>query len=163
MSVAVAAQILARIKEIVSDHSFQADQSIVRIGARGTLATCWSIRPMTQRIGELDGIRGIAILLVIGCHYEVLARQLWSIPQFGWLGVEIFFVLSGYLITSVLLGLKGTERAFETSLFPPLPENFTSLLLVLASHLWGLPMGAGLYYYFRRRCCEESFVPAVLW
>ena len=66
-----------------------------------------------SRILELDGVRGIAILLVIGCHYEVFSRQLWTLPRFGWIGVDIFFVLSGFLITSVLLKLKGEKTAFR--------------------------------------------------
>jgi peptidoglycan/LPS O-acetylase OafA/YrhL len=68
----------------------------------------------SRRIPELDGIRGIAILLVIGCHYEVFARQLWGLPKFGWIGVDIFFVLSGFLITSVLLNLRGRADSFST-------------------------------------------------
>jgi peptidoglycan/LPS O-acetylase OafA/YrhL len=67
-----------------------------------------------RRIPELDGIRGIAIILVIGCHYEVFARQFWGLPKFGWLGVDIFFVLSGFLITSVLLNLRGRADSFST-------------------------------------------------
>jgi peptidoglycan/LPS O-acetylase OafA/YrhL len=58
-------------------------------------------------------MRGIAILLVIGCHYEVFARQLWGLPKFGWVGVDIFFVLSGFLITSVLLNLRGRDHSFR--------------------------------------------------
>src|SRR5208282_5147788 len=68
----------------------------------------------SKRIPELDGLRAIAILLVIGCHYEVFARQLWGLPKFGWVGVDIFFVLSGFLITSVLLNLRGQEKPFKT-------------------------------------------------
>jgi peptidoglycan/LPS O-acetylase OafA/YrhL len=67
-----------------------------------------------RRIPELDGIRGIAILLVIGCHYEVFARTFWNLPKFGWIGVDIFFVLSGFLITSVLLNLRGRADCFRT-------------------------------------------------
>jgi len=52
--------------------------------------------------------------LVIGCHYEVFARQLWGLPKFGWVGVDIFFVLSGFLITSVLLNLRGRVDSFST-------------------------------------------------
>src|ERR1700686_5813670 len=66
-----------------------------------------------RRIPELDGVRGIAIILVIGCHYEVFARQFWGLPKFGWIGVDIFFVLSGFLITSVLLNLRGRVDSFR--------------------------------------------------
>ena len=45
---------------------------------------------------ELDGIRAIALLMVIFYHYG------FSIAKGGYLGVDIFFVLSGYLITSIL-------------------------------------------------------------
>lgn len=55
--------------------------------------------PPRDRLGyvpALDGLRGVAILLVIGIHFRV--------PGFegGHLGVLVFFVLSGYLITSLL-------------------------------------------------------------
>jgi peptidoglycan/LPS O-acetylase OafA/YrhL len=67
----------------------------------------------TNRIHELDGLRAIAILLVIGCHYHWFAARVWGLPKFGWIGVDIFFVLSGYLITTILLRLKGTSRPFR--------------------------------------------------
>ncbi len=51
-----------------------------------------------QHNRALDGLRGIAILFVILFH----AGRLWA----GWIGVQIFFVLSGYLITSLLLNDK---------------------------------------------------------
>lgn len=69
--------------------------------------------PQQGRIHELDGVRAIAILLVIGCHYHWFAARLWGLPKFGWIGVDVFFVLSGYLITSILLRLKGTAQPFR--------------------------------------------------
>jgi peptidoglycan/LPS O-acetylase OafA/YrhL len=46
------------------------------------------------RIIELDGLRGLAILLVMLLHFRLL--------RCGWIGVQLFFVLSGFLITRIL-------------------------------------------------------------
>jgi peptidoglycan/LPS O-acetylase OafA/YrhL len=45
----------------------------------------------------LDGVRAVAIILVLACHTVAFV-----LPG-GWIGVDVFFVLSGYLITSILL------------------------------------------------------------
>src|SRR5262245_38679791 len=52
-------------------------------------------RPVMQRQPALDGLRGVAVAAVVAFHLEHL--------QGGFLGVDLFFVLSGFLITSLLL------------------------------------------------------------
>jgi peptidoglycan/LPS O-acetylase OafA/YrhL len=60
-------------------------------------------RPTLSRNLALDGLRGLSIIVVILYHSGVVSG--------GWIGVEVFFVLSGYLITTLLLlELDGTGR-----------------------------------------------------
>jgi len=79
-----------------------------------------------NRIPELDGLRALSVGLVIGCHYQAFAVLFGGLPRFGWVGVEVFFVLSGYLITTILLSLRHEPHAYRTfyarrvrRIFPP--------------------------------------------
>jgi peptidoglycan/LPS O-acetylase OafA/YrhL len=68
------------------------------------------------RIPELDGLRGIAILLVLGFHYSPATGPLTFLTGFfasGWIGVDLFFVLSGYLIAGILLDSAGRPRYYR--------------------------------------------------
>jgi|SRR5579859_113467 len=51
-----------------------------------------------MRIRQIDALRAVAVLLVLGCHMT------WSpfLAWFGWTGVDLFFVLSGFLISGLL-------------------------------------------------------------
>jgi peptidoglycan/LPS O-acetylase OafA/YrhL len=63
----------------------------------------------SRRIPSLDGLRAFSILLVIGSHllgtrgFPVTPRAVGAVGDFGYLGVRVFFVISGFLITSLLL------------------------------------------------------------
>jgi peptidoglycan/LPS O-acetylase OafA/YrhL len=63
-------------------------------------------------IPALDGLRGIAILLVIPHNADIFSQSapwLWPIAlvaHAGWIGVQLFFVLSGFLITRNLLDTR---------------------------------------------------------
>src|SRR5206468_10157147 len=64
---------------------------------------------MQQKIPQLDGIRGVAILVVI-IHNSGKFPRLFAN---GWMGVDLFFVLSGFLITGILLDTKESEGYFK--------------------------------------------------
>jgi peptidoglycan/LPS O-acetylase OafA/YrhL len=57
------------------------------------------------RLPELDGLRALAILLVLFSHHlaYVPNAELRHIVETGWVGVDLFFVLSGFLIGGILL------------------------------------------------------------
>ena len=75
---------------------------------------------MMARIKEIDGLRAIAILSVVAWHYIGASADagsgslLWRATIFGRSGVDLFFVLSGYLITSILLRNRDASNYFST-------------------------------------------------
>lgn len=72
------------------------------------------------RFPQLDGLRGLAILMVVLYHSTELSysevtwiRAVLSVPWMGWAGVDLFFVLSGFLITRILLVQRGASNYFR--------------------------------------------------
>lgn len=94
---------------------------------------------MTGSVGRnpaLDGLRGIAVLLVMLFHFGA------NLLPGGFLGVDVFFVLSGFLITGLLLkehrrsgriSLTGFWGARARRLFPALAVMLVAVALVAAS------------------------------
>jgi peptidoglycan/LPS O-acetylase OafA/YrhL len=77
----------------------------------------------STRVPELDGLRGLAILLVVAAHYfffsvtpapgSVLA-YVKAAGRLSWSGVDLFFVLSGFLIGGILLDARTSPTFFRT-------------------------------------------------
>lgn len=66
------------------------------------------------RIAELDGLRAAAVAAVICFHYTLGTAFANPVTRLGWAGVDLFFVLSGYLITSILLSSREKPAYFST-------------------------------------------------
>lgn len=88
---------------------------------------------------DIDGLRALAVLSVVAFHFND-----YRVPN-GFLGVDIFFVLSGYLITNVIYNeIKQNKFSFKDFYIRRikriLPAFFTVLLVGLAlSRLLFLP------------------------
>ena len=74
-----------------------------------------------RKLVALDGIRGLAIFAVFLNHggYRVsregtIHEYIAQICMQGWVGVDLFFVLSGFLITGILLDSRGAENYFRS-------------------------------------------------
>ena len=70
---------------------------------------------MQTRVPQLDAIRGVAILMVIFHNQtpKYPSLHLEHIFANGWMGVDLFFVLSGFLITGILLDTKHSDGYFK--------------------------------------------------
>lgn len=107
----------------------------------------------TEHIAALDGVRALAILLVLQGHTFgvgwVLAgpeSALWvdrialSLSRAGWIGVDLFFVLSGFLITGILLDSRDSPSYFRsfyarrTLRIFPLYWGFLAMVLLIPRH-----------------------------
>jgi peptidoglycan/LPS O-acetylase OafA/YrhL len=76
-----------------------------------------------SRVPELDGLRGMAILFVLVFHYisqegavppGTLTHVLQRLVIMGWSGVDLFFVLSGFLIGGILMDARGSVSYYHT-------------------------------------------------
>lgn len=103
---------------------------------------------------QLDGLRGLAILLVVIYHFGLPHRDFhapgagWilELAQAGWMGVDLFFVLSGFLITGILLETREQPHYLKNFLgrrflriWPLYYLNLFLLLILLPAFLPSVP------------------------
>ncbi|QEE30873.1 acyltransferase [Terriglobus albidus] len=101
----------------MSPETLRSEESTFAVSARSPL--------LTQHMPGLDVLRGIAVLVVVlyhGLYWGPLVTppphtawsRLSSFFTFGWLGVFLFFVLSGFLITGILLDTKDSPSYWRS-------------------------------------------------
>jgi peptidoglycan/LPS O-acetylase OafA/YrhL len=105
---------------------------------------------MTKRISELDGVRALAVVLVFLNHFAPTRSvpSLDVIQRVGWVGVDAFFVLSGFLVTTILfkarLNPDGYFRNFyarrSLRIFPLYYLLLTGIVVVMSIAEHGLEM-----------------------
>ncbi len=78
---------------------------------RPTVRPAW----LPAYIPELDGLRGLAVLSVVlyHCHERLIDTPVYGVVLWGWIGVNLFFTLSGFLITSILLEAREKPHYFR--------------------------------------------------
>ncbi len=105
-----------------------------------------AVVPLSQRkLPALDGVRGLAVLAVMFTHVTVQVFPLPGFLQdafgFGWMGVDLFFVLSGFLITGILVDTRQCTNYFRSfyarrflRIFP-LYYGFLAVALLVFPHI----------------------------
>jgi len=98
---------------------------------------------MQRKIPQLDGVRGVAILAVLVHNLHGFSSPPFSLlTTYGWMGVDLFFVLSGFLITGILLDAKSSEGFFRNFYARrclriwPLYYALLVLMFVVIPHVW---------------------------
>ena len=99
------------------------------------------------RIQALDGVRGIAILAVMLRHFvqemdvsTAADRVVYGLGRLGSNGVDLFFVLSGFLITGILLDAKGRADYYKRFYIRRTLRIFPLYYLALCVAFWVWPL-----------------------
>jgi peptidoglycan/LPS O-acetylase OafA/YrhL len=129
---------------------------------------------MFGRIPELDGLRGFAALIVVLSHYFGEADHGFSHLQIGWLGVNTFFVLSGFLIGGIILDQGGEPGFLKSFYFRRVARIFPIYFVVFLSvivlarltqgHPWSdHPFSAAVYATFTTNFAQSIYGLGSVW
>jgi peptidoglycan/LPS O-acetylase OafA/YrhL len=92
-----------------------------------------------RHVPPLDGLRAVAVLMVLLAHFkEATPRRTWEVFHQGGFGVYLFFVLSGFLITRILLSEKSKPGYFRNFYARRTLRIFPLYYGVLALQFWVL-------------------------
>jgi peptidoglycan/LPS O-acetylase OafA/YrhL len=159
--------------------------------------TALSPKESASHIPGLDGVRGLAVVMVVCYHGQLsldgssMAERVWiSAFRGGWCGVDLFFVLSGFLITTILIQTRQDSHYFRNFFMRRVlrifPLYFVSLFLLFSwlsgvdssVQVWhylffqnwmtvfGSPSPPGILSHFWSLAVEEQFYlfwPVVIW
>jgi peptidoglycan/LPS O-acetylase OafA/YrhL len=144
-------------------------------------------KPSQQHVAALDGLRGIAIVLVLLHQFDpgTDAKLVELLLGVGWIGVQLFFVLSGFLITGILLDTRSSPVYYRSffvrrvlRIFPlyygvlflafvivplllPVPDSYGRHQAWLWAYVanFAMPFGRGepAFPHFWSLCVEEQF------
>ncbi len=99
--------------------------------------------PFAQRIPSLDVLRSIAIITVFVFHYQQYGAPQWvaTVGTFGWCGVDLFFVLSGYLVAGQLMRRTAQDgtvdyKDFYLRRFFRIIPSYAAVLLLYYTFPW---------------------------
>jgi peptidoglycan/LPS O-acetylase OafA/YrhL len=87
-----------------------------RLSPAGTAEYAFAGIPVREYLRELDGLRAIAVIMVFFVHFgpQDVVPLVWRIKAVGWAGVDLFFVLSGFLISRILLDTRDRPDYYKS-------------------------------------------------
>src|ERR1700728_1401265 len=132
------------------------------------------ITAKARSIPSLDGLRAISILLVVVAHSSENFSRWIKLPLgtyllFGHLGVSVFFVISGFLITSLLLkewnatGTVGLKRFYVRRAFRIFPPFYLYLGIILVLVLAGVFHTSLRAFFFAAIYCTDYYLGPGSW
>lgn len=107
---------------------------------------------VSGHVPALDGIRGLAVLLVLVYHFtlnmtgqDFVTKAILKVTAAGWCGVDLFFVLSGFLITGILADTNGGPHRYRTFYARRALRIFPLYYFLLAAVFISLRWASGVF------------------